>query len=212
MPPVDDNAFVHLIASVDLDQATGKIRYVLPSRMKTGSAASSVEGLGVDNVILVLKNAEGEEIGRISPELRFESCDDGDVHRRAMIQQDIEVSSTLSSIELRYRGETLDTFKPDLSPQEGALEGLAIGPPQPGAEHRRILEAAGVQARSGVSYMVQAKPDNGTSWQTISVGQPTPKFAIDRNQFPGARSLEVRVIQNAGFKKRTVSEKVIELD
>ncbi|MEF2549476.1 hypothetical protein VQ045_20295 [Aurantimonas sp. E1-2-R+4] len=168
----------------------------------------------MDDVTLVLKDADGGEIGRVRPELRFESCDDRDAHRRAIIQQDVEVSSALSSIDLLYRGETLDSFRPDLAPSAGAqaLEGMTLGPPQPGSEHRRTLEAAGVEARKGVTYMVQAKPDNVNQWQTISVGQPTPKVSIDKNQFPGARSVEVRLVQNAGFTTQTVSESVVKLD
>ena len=65
--------------------------------------------------------------------------------------------------------------------------------------------------REGVTYLIQARPDNSQTWNTLSIGGVTPEFEIDKNQFPGATSLTVRVVQNAGFSRRIVEEREIPL-
>jgi len=208
------NNFAHVIANIDIANGQGGIDYVLPSRMRTGSAIDAGATPGDAQVRLVLKDASGKEIGSVRPQLRFETCDDGEKPHRALIQQDVELTGDLAEIGLEFKGETIDVFRPEQAEaidqqfQETANWGL----PLPGDPGKLALGTPKVPERAGVSYMVQAKPDNSDQWQTLSVGKSTPEFIVDKNQFPGASSLELRITQNAGFESRTVDKRTIKLD
>ncbi|MCP3396488.1 tyrosinase family protein [Bradyrhizobium sp. CCGB20] len=217
----EGNAFAHVVANIDTASSEGRIRYVLPSRMRTGSAqqaAPSAAGRDLNmgpDVRLILKDVNGQTISEVRPELRFEAChDEGETPHRAIIQQDIAVTDALSQIELVYQGKMLDAFKPSSAATvlDRQLRGtMTLGLPQPGRLNRFTVGAPHVEQRAGVSYLIQAKPDNADQWQTLAVGRPTPDFEVDQNQFPGASSVDIRVTQNAGFQSQTLAEKRINL-
>lgn len=213
---VDDpaNAFVHVIANIDISSGQGSIDYVLPSRMRTGSDELAGAVPGDDKVRLVLRDASGTEIGSVRPELRFEACDDGEKPHRALIQQDIGLSVGLAEIDLEFMGNTVDVFRSEQATpiDEQFRETAASGIPMPGSPDKLVLGTEKITTRPGVSYMVQAKPNNADQWQTLSIGKSTPGFVIDKNQFPGASTLEVRITQNAGFESQTVDQRIIKLD
>lgn len=213
MPDNASNAFAHVIASIDTATGEGKIRYVLPSKMRTGAGEQAGAMPGDEQVRLVLKNAAGKEIGRVRPELRFEACDDEETPHRALIQQDVEMISGLAEVDLEFQGKTVDTFRPEqaLPVDQQFRETANYGLPLPGSPDKLSLGTPKIIPQAGVSYMVQAKPDNSEKWQTLSVGMPTPDFVVDKNQFPGASSLEVRVTQNAGFHSHTVDQRKIKI-
>ncbi|QQO16072.1 hypothetical protein JJB99_07930 [Bradyrhizobium diazoefficiens] len=210
----ESGKFAHVIANIDTETGKGQIRYILPTERRT----SSVEQAGPDKadlkVRLVFKDSTGKEIGRVQPELRFEACHEGEKPHRAIIQQDVSVTDALSQIELEYQGKTIDTFRAGSSTpvDQQFRETANFGFPLPGDHTKLSVGTPTIEARSGVSYMVQAKADNAAHWQTLSVGQSTPDFVVDKNQFPGASTLEVRVTQNAGFQSRTVDQRTIKLE
>lgn len=214
MVDTEIDRFAHVVASIDTATGEGRIRYVLPAKKRTGSVDQAGPDAADKQVRLVLKDAAGKEIGRVQPELRFEACHEAEQPHRAIIQQDIVVSDALSAIELEYQGKTVDTFH--AGPQEAVdhqfRETATFGLPLPGDPSKLSVGTASIDSRAGVSYMVQAKPDNADHWQTLAVGQPTPDFVVDKNQFPGASELEVRVTQNAGFQSRTVDQRTIKLE
>ena len=63
----------------------------------------------------------------------------------------------------------------------------------------KIDQLAGLQPVAGVTYSVQVRPDNKSTWDTIAVSRPTPEVDVDRNQFAGANRAEVRVLRTTGF-------------
>ena len=202
---------VHVVATVDLTEGGGDILYVNPSNVRSNAAPTA--GMGAGDVVLVLRDAGGAELGRIYPEIRYDACADHEDHRQGLIQHDVELPGNLAAIELVRGSDVLDRFSPE--PPEPAPEvaaGLTLGAPLPEAGNRRDFGAGQVAPRKGVTYLIQARPDNAEVWNTLSIGRSTPEFQIDKNQFPGARTLTVRVIQNAGFDRRTVDERVIPLD
>ena len=204
------DGFVHVIASIDTDTGEGKIRYVLPSRQRTSSAGQPGSDVEDHLVRLVVRDAAGQAIETIRPELRFEACLDNEKPHRAIIQQDIPAADAMSEIDLVFRDQKVDAFRPQTAgASDMSFEATALGPPLPGEPHNIPLGTPGIERQSGVSYLVQAKPDNVDRWQTLAVGKPTPEFVIDKNQFPGASSVDVRILQNAGFRSRTVNERTI---
>ena len=213
MPNADKTTLVHVIASVNMTDKTGEILYVNPSNVKSSSAAYA--GMPSEDVALVMYDAAGVEIGRVAPEVRFEACtSDHDEHEKiGLIQQDVELAPGLARIDLLLNGQELDRFVPAPATAAAAVgAAMGLGQPTPGREHIRAFGAEGVEPDTGVTYLIQAKPDTAQGWQTLSVGQKSPKFSIDKNQFPGAKSVKVRVIQHAGFERRTVDEREISLE
>ncbi len=198
----------HVVATVDPTDGSGTILYVNPSSVRSGGTEAAAT-----DIALVLRDAAGAEIARVHPEIRFDACAEHEAHVPGLIQQDVELTDDVAAIELVRDGRVLDTFRPDeLAPVPDVAAGLALGPPPAGGEHRRDFGAAHVRPQQGVTYLIQARPDNHPEWHTLSIGRRTPEFQIDRNQFPGATSVAVRVIQSTGFSRRTVDERTIPLD
>lgn len=108
-----NDTFAHVIANIDTTAGEGRIRYVLPAKMRTSSAEQAGIDSADEGVRLVLKDASGKEIARVRPELRFEACHDDEKPHRAIIQQDIAVTGALSEIDLELNGKTLDVFRPE---------------------------------------------------------------------------------------------------
>jgi hypothetical protein len=199
----------HVVATIDTTAGSGSILYVNPSNVPSGPPAAS--GMGGVETALVLRDASGAEIGRVHPEIRYDACAADETPHLGLIQQDVELPEGVAEIEL-VRGDTvLDTYHPDEPPPAGDIAAdIALGPPRSGSNRRDF--GAHVEPQRGVTYLIQAKADNGRDWHTLSIGRSTPEFQIDRNQFPGAKSVAVRVIQTAGFSRRTVDERTIPLD
>lgn len=201
---------VHVVAIVDESAGTGKILYVTPSNLR--SNATPTAGLGRGAIELVLRNGSGEDLARIVPDVRYDECGGKGEDRQGLIQQDIEVHSALASVQLVRNGEVLDTFAPEAAvPPQDVAAGMTLRGAAPEAAHKRAYGAEGIAPRQGVSYVVQARPDTGEGWQTLSVGRPTPEFEIDKNQFPAATKVDVRVIQHAGFERHVVEEREVSL-
>ncbi len=55
-------------------------------------------------------------------------------------------------------------------------------------------------------------PEGSQAWQTHAVGRNTSQTEIDRNQFPGSPSLDVRVIQTTGFDENVIAEQKFDIE
>ena len=73
----------------------------------------------------------------------------------------------------------------------------------PDAPHRMLIESAALPT-PGVTYSVQAKPDSSATWMTLAVGLDAPTSEVNINQFPGAKSIDVRVLRTDGFTETEV--------
>lgn len=198
----------HVVATVDATEGSGSILYVNPSNVRSATAQEA-SGLDAGGTMLLLRDAEGRELGRVGTEIRYDACAEHEPHRLGLIQQDVELPDGVAEIQLVRGGDVLDTFHPDEPPPAREID-MTLGPPHSG--HRQEFGAEHVAPQNGVTYLIQARPDNGHEWQTLSIGRSTPEFQIDRNQFPGAKSVSVRVIQTAGFSRETVDERTIPLE
>lgn len=209
MSPATSANYVHLVASVNLDGAEGRILYVNPTDVTSATPTEPSE----EAVALVIRDHGGAQIDRVTPQVRLEACQDADAPRIGLIQQDIAVREGTASIDLMLGDMVLDTFTAGEPETAGAVSpSFGLGPPMAGGPHRRAFAAADVGEKAGVTYMIQARPDNEPTWITLAVGQKTPKFVIDKNQFPGATKLDVRVIQSTGFTQSTIQTKQIALE
>lgn len=207
MPAIKGGDFVHIVATVNVKKAEGKILYVNPSSSTIDSDAATEPG-----VELLVADAAGQELFREPVVVRKSSCDDhSDV---GMIQVDILRQPGMQAIVLLVNGKAVARYEagtsaPTAPEADVALE-AAAGP----SPHRRTLtleEAAEIEPQSGVTYSVQVKPDNSDNWNTIAVGRPTPKVEIDRNQFAAATKARVRILRTNGFEEDVIAENVVDL-
>ena len=89
---------------------------------------------------------------------------------------------------------------------------LTMGAAPPDNQHRRTLSSAGTApAENGISYTVQVLPEGASAWQTIAVGRQTPAVEFDRNQFPGSRTAQVRILRSTGFEDEVFAQEEINL-
>lgn len=214
MTTVEVTRLAHLVAIIDTEDEDGKILYVNPSNINSSNADQAAGLAAGGNVELVLRDADGAELDRIFPEVRYDACSGHEEVCPGLIQHDINVPDNLAIVELVKGGEVLDTFRPEAPEDEpDMMAELALDAPLTGVESSRSgFGVAGVTHREGVTYLIQVKPDNETNWSTLSIGRKSPEFEIDKNQFPGARYLTVRVIQNAGFTRKVMDEREIPLE
>jgi hypothetical protein len=216
-----EQRFVNIIASIDLRGGGGQILYVNPSaghEVPLGEEAMGASPRSPQEARyeIVAQDKGGTELARQPAQLQVSSCAPGEQPPSAMVAQDIPLLQGMSRLLLQRDGQTIAEYEAgqSLKAQGAAAPGtraLGVGPPVPGAPHRRPLELDdGIEPESGVSYTVQVRPDGSGPWQTIALGQAQPKANIDARQFPGARKAQVRVLRTTGFEDEVIAEKEVE--
>lgn len=216
--------FVNVVASIDLAGGNGQILYVNPSAgnevplVDQGAPAS--RGAGPSSPYeahyeIVAQDMSGAELARQPAQLQVSSCAPGQQPSSAMVAQDIPLVEGTKRLVLQRDGQTIAEYEAGSSLKaQGAappMRSLGVGPPAPGAPHRRPLELGdGIEPEAGVSYTVQVQPDESGPWQTIALGQAQPNANIDARQFPGARMARVRVLRTTGFEDEVIAEKDVQ--
>lgn len=202
---------VHVVAMVDLEKRTGKILYLNPA-----TAGVTMLAGGDPSVRLRFAGADGTEIASVHPVLHLASCEAGTTRRSALIQEDVEFAPGMKSMELQIDGHTVDTYiasqpAAGASLMAGKLTAKKLGGASPFAGPKMQLETAGTNAPEvdGVSYTVQAKPTQAAPWTTLAVGSRTPNVTVDANQFPGSKSVFVRILKTNGFSDDVIAEDLV---
>lgn len=192
-----DGSFAHVSGTFDLDRKKGTIDYVIPVKVAVQSEDFEDEGIkligfdGADQQIVDKKvNPQRNSCAPHAPTGTFDEY--------------IPVSPQLRRIKLMIKGVEAAQFTRGVSVSPAMV---AMGGPDPGSPNRFWLDAVQTLTPSpGVTYTVQAKAEHEPNWQTIAVGLPVPSTNIDVNQFPGAKSVSVRVLQSDGFSESKVFE------
>lgn len=187
--------FAHVAGTFDLSAGKGTIDYVTPVRTATRSA-DPTDG----TLRLVGTDGNGKALFDVAVTPQHNSCAPHD--QKGTFDDYVPVSPELLHLKLFVGGTPAADFTRGAP---AAPAGIALGGPDPGAPHRFSLAPdAPPAAASGVTYTVQAKDDRSATWQTIAVGLPVPQTDLDANQFPGARSVSVRVLRSDGFSESEV--------
>jgi hypothetical protein len=192
---VQKGDFAHVVGTFDMVGRTGTIDYVTP--VTTAVESADIEDEGIHLV------GEDEHKAQLFDKLvnpQRNSCAPN--KRFGTFEEFVPVSSGLKTIRLMIEGATAAEFSRGAPIAAGAI---SMGAPDPNAPHQIPLKAAAATALApGVSYAVQAKPSDSNVWQTLGVGLATPAANVDINQFPGARAIDVRVLQSDGFSEKEV--------
>jgi len=207
---IKSGSFVHVVATINKTAGDGKIMYVNPSVSTVASDAVTDK-----DVELVAYDGNGKEVYREPVVVRHSSAEPDRPNDVGLIQADLPRVSGMKSVSLMLKGQEISRYEGGAAtpaPAAGAALGLELG--GPAAASRRPLkinDLGGVEPVAGVTYSVQVKPDNKTTWDTIAVSRPTPEVDVDRNQFAGAKSAAVRVLRTTGFDEEIIAEDTVDL-
>jgi len=191
---------VNVVATINLTQQTGNIAFVTPvaAPQTTGRQSSS------SNTVIRILDANDATLVEYSVKVSLESCVDANADQTGIVNETIQIPDNGEKLQLVRDGKVLDTFESQspITPVRNIrlLQGAA--PP---------LEAltwdSDEAADPKVTYIVQVSSDDGTTWQTISLGQATPRIEFDKSQYQDTDTLKVRVRETNGFQ---VSNETIE--
>jgi hypothetical protein len=210
--------FVNIVASVNRVDGTGKILYVNPSTVSTPADVQKGSS-DFDAFALVLEDANGHEMARLTPNVQVASCEDGHTPVTGLISQDVPVQAGMKRIVLYHGTNAISSFESGAPRSAGAVAAgmapMAVTIPLSTKNNRLALGAdpqSAVAIERGVTYTVQVKSQGAPEWQTIAVGRETPDVEIDRNQFPGSPKVAVRVLRSTGFEDEVLSQQDIDLN
>lgn len=189
---ITQGAFAHVTGTFDLKEKTGSIDYVTPVSTATAFLAGGddrvrVVGLDRNNTVLFDQPANP----------RRNSC--APDATSGAFEEYVPVSAELALIRLYVDNELAAEYRRG----ETSTGAITLGAPAAGAGHRLTL-ASGLAPAPGVTYTVQARGSEQKRWQTIGIGLFSPSTEVDMNQFPGAKAIELRVLQSDGFSEQEV--------
>jgi hypothetical protein len=187
-------SFAHVAGTFNLSDRSGTIDYVTP--VKTATESADLENEGIH--LIGEDQRQRQLFDRIVNPQR-NSC--APHAEKGTFEEFVPVSPELHKIRLTIHGGTAAEF---VRGQKTALAPMSLGAPDPNAPHKMpLVVPPGTGARPGITYSVQAKADNAP-WQTLAVGLAMPTAHVDVNQFPGAKKVEIRVLQSDGFSETEV--------
>ncbi|MCK1339750.1 hypothetical protein IVB38_28040 [Bradyrhizobium sp. 38] len=216
-----ESKLIHVVGSVDIGTGTGEFLYVNPTT--TAAAASQPAAAGAappadqpppgTGFELVVQAGDGRELNRLRPAILLPS--DDHASKTGLIDQSILHTEGMARLVLLHDGQVVDTFEAGSPPGASAAasagtQGLEMGAGPPGHPEKRSMSMAAPD-EPGVSYTIQVRPNGEKTWQTIAVGQKSPKVVLDRNQFPAAERATVRVLRSTGFDDSIIAEDEMEL-
>lgn len=190
-----ESRWAQVLGAYDLEAGQAQITSVQPAT----SGARSLSG-GEERVRVKGFNQTGDELF----DLAVNPMQNSRAPRpnAGTFEEFILVTDDLKVIRLYIDGEEAADFVPG-SP--APVAGTHLGSAPEDRPHVIPLTGAATSSATNVSYTIQARPNDDTLWQTIGIGLPTIEAGeIDINQFPGAKTIHVRILQNDGFSETEV--------
>jgi hypothetical protein len=202
---IKEGKFVTVVGHADPRGGKGQILYVNPA---SRSLESDSQVTPSDDFELVVYDTADQVLQRVRPVLRVPASTPsvGPIH--ALIQEDIPYESGMASVALVYKDKEISRFRGGSG--DAQVSGLNLAQP-PSAGNRLAASVGAAAPEAGVSYTVMVKREDESHWQSIAVGKSKPDFEIDRNQFPGAKKVKVKVLRTTGFEQDVVSEEDVDL-
>jgi hypothetical protein len=195
MPMVSDGSYAHITGTFDLEHQTGTIDYVTPVKIAVESTSFAPEDIWLRG-----RDIDGKQLFQQAVRPQRNSCAP---HAAAGTYDEyVPAKPELQQIELVIKEAVAARFKRGPKTQGAVVMGAA----DPASPHRLPVQASDAPPATGVTYTVQAKAEHDKNWQTIAVGLKTPTTEVDVNQFPGAKGVNIRVLQSDGFSEKQIFE------
>ncbi len=203
-PQLAQGKFLNVIATVNLTKQTGKIQHVHPIESAQLGRAEATSSTRVR-----LLDASGSPLRDEPVELRLGSCPMPGEDQTGLVDAILPFDPGIQVVELLLNGQVIDTFA--ASPVQPAISNVRAGAAaRPG--HVALAWDVHHAPASTVSYSVQVSTNEGRTWQTVAVRQPTPTAEINLEQFRPAKKVHVRVIASDGFNTQMTSQQEIQME
>jgi hypothetical protein len=203
---------VHVVAAVNLTQRTARIASALPLPADGHEAAGVPDDGGPTFVVLVLDAAGGVLHSQPAPFLPSACSIEGE-DQTGLVDTVVPNVAGAAAVELLLDGEMLDRF----AVGDGAVAAQLVAPAEAGLVAGAVsgptitLNWDAPDAPAGQRYIVQVSADGGASWNTLAAGTPATSLEVDRDDFPGATGLEVRITATSGFGQPSVVTEHVDL-
>lgn len=193
---VADAGLVSVVATVNLTQRSGQIRYVnaVPNAQPSPIAEEGA-------IHLRVTRADGTAMADYAVPVKLDSERDPGDDERGLVDAVIPVDADAAAVELVVAGEIADTFRAAAAPLE--VQALRAVPGATADVGFRVETPAA--PAGGQSYYVQVSTDGGQTWLTVAVGLTDPSFSLDRSQFPAGQEVLIRVAVTNGFARSVVA-------
>jgi hypothetical protein len=188
---------VSVVATVNLTQKQGKIRFVnpVPGGRVTDTEPESEAALRALDV-------DGQAIGEYPVRVNLSSELAPDDDREGLVNAVLPLSANTRTLELSIAGHRADTVR--------------VGGPLPSLRGaQRLLRdddsaywislALDRPLEEGHTYAIQVSTDRSKTWRTVGVGLTEPIFTIDHSQVEDEDEVQVRVIATNGLSSLVVT-------
>jgi hypothetical protein len=195
-PEAAQEVTVSVVATVNLTNHTGKIRFVTPL------ANGRPSGLEPESpVALRAKRDDGGKLQEFGVQAKLFSELSREADREGLVDAVIRISTEARALELLVGGTLADSLK------VGGSEPPVRGVQRVAAEGKELAIALALdrELAEGHSFSIQVSSDHGRTWQTMGVGLREPIVTIDRTQFKPGEELQVRVLATNGLSSSIVT-------
>lgn len=173
--------WLNIVGIVNYTRGIGKI-----SSMRPMSAPAAEPQSFDPDVVIEAFDATGQSIGKYAAQVKVAACPTPDEDVTGIVNAYVPMARNAERVELLLREKLLD------SRTSTALEGIR-----------------GFKVNNPLRYTVQVSADDGNTWDTIAVDEPTPNYNIRPGDYPATTTPRVRVIESDGFRSR-IREKVLD--
>lgn len=194
-------ATVSVVATVNLTQRSGAIRYVNPMQ-SLAPAPGEPEG----HVTLVVRRADGGEVARHGVPVTLDPERGPDEDQVGLVDAVIPVPGAAAAIELVVHDTVADVFRPGAMPSVRGIRHRASSARRIGLD----LELDEPFAE-GASFAAQISTDAGRTWETIAVGLREPHVELDCAHVPAGSEVRVRIVASNGLASSRVMGDTVRL-
>ena len=197
---------VHVVAAVNLTQRSAQIASALPLPAADEHEAAGVADDGGPSFVVRVLDAAGAVLHAQPAPFLPSACSIEGEDQTGLIDTVVPNVAGAAAVELLLDDEVLDRFDVGGAAVAAQLVGAAdaglVAGAATGATITLSWEAP--DAPAGQRYIVQVSADGGASWSTLAAGTPATSLEVDRDDFPGATALDVRITATSGFGQPSV--------
>jgi hypothetical protein len=205
---------VHVVAAVNMTKRSAVISSALPLSTVVDHEPAGVPEKKVRNLEVRVVDAAGQVLHTQKAPFLPSACHVEGEDEVGLVDVVVPNVTGAAAIELVLAKTVLDRFEAQgATVATRAVPGMAGAGLAPGsASGGNIMlnwEAPGAGANQ--RYVVQVSGDGGSSWSTLAAGTAATSLEVDRDDFPGATELQVKITATSGFGQPSISTERIPL-